>query len=84
MSIEDMLATVVGRHISLVNALPDVVAAAHPYPLAWTGRWLLDDWPSVNVDIRWRCDAAPKDGIRVRRTEKKGRRKASNGNADQK
>jgi hypothetical protein len=38
----------------------------------------------VNVDIRWRRDAAPKDGIRFRRTEKKGRRKAGNGNTDQK
>lgn len=45
-------------HVSLVNALPDIVAPAHPYPLAWAGRWLLDDRPSVNVDVRRRGDAA--------------------------
>jgi hypothetical protein len=38
----------------------------------------------VDVDVRRRGDAAPKDGIRFRGTEKKGRRKAGNGNADQK
>lgn len=68
--------------VSLVNALPDVIATAHPYPLAWAGRWLLDDRPSVNVDVRRRGDAAPRDCIRFRGTENQSPRKAGDGRAD--
>jgi len=71
------------RTLCLVNALPDVVATAHPYPLAWAGRWLLNDQPSVNVDVRRRGDAAPKDRIRFRGTENQSTRKAGHGRADQ-
>lgn len=70
--------------VGLVNALPDPVTTANPYPLAWTRARLFDDWPSVNVDICRRGYPAPKDRIRFRGTEKKGCRKAGNGNADQK
>ena len=55
------LADAVG--VSLVSALPDVVATAHPYPLAWAGRRLLDDRPSVDIDVGRCGDAAPKDRI---------------------
>jgi hypothetical protein len=69
-------------HVSLINALPDPVAAADPYPL--TSAWwrLFDDRPSVNIDIGRRCDAAPKHRICFRGTDKKGRSKACDGNAD--
>src|SRR3954462_5724413 len=48
-----------------VYALPNVVAPAKPDPLTWARRWLLDDGPPVNVDVRRRGDAAPKHSIRV-------------------
>ena len=51
---------------SLVDALPDPVATAHPYPLAWAGGRLLDDGPTMNVDVRRCGDAAPKYCICVR------------------
>jgi len=47
----------------LVNAL-DPVATAHSYPLAWAQRGLFDDRPTMNIDVCWRGDAAPKDSVR--------------------
>ncbi|MGL3107120.1 hypothetical protein [Bradyrhizobium sp. BR 1432] len=37
----------------------------------------------MNIDVRWRSDAAPIDGIRFGRTENKDRRNAGNGYAAQ-
>ena len=70
--------------VSLVNALPDVVAAADPYPLAWAGWRFFDDRPSVNVDVRRGGDAAPEYRIRVRGIEGHRRRYGRDGHAGQK
>lgn len=67
----------------LVNALSDPVATAHPYPLARAGWGLFDDRPSMNVDVRWRGDAAPKDSIRFGGMENQSSCEAGNGYAAQ-
>lgn len=65
----------------LVNALSDPVATAHPYPLTRARRGLFDDRPSMNVNVRWRGDPAPIDGIRFGGLKNQGSGEAGNGYA---
>jgi len=68
---------------ALINALPDIVPTAAPYPLPRTRRRFFDDRPSVDIDIGRRRDAAPKYRIRFGGPQNKCCRKADDGNADQ-
>ena len=68
--------------VSLIYALTHVIAV-HPNPLARARRRLLDNDPSVNVDVCRGGDAAPEDSVRVRGIEGQRRYKRRDSNAAQ-